>query len=63
MRRYDVDPLTAVLACAPGGVSEIAITASQLGAEVGIVLAIHTVRVLAVVLLVLPVLVVWLGPA
>lgn len=56
-RRYEIDPLTAVLACAPGGVTEIAVTASRLGARLGPVLAIHTVRVLAVVLLVLPALV------
>jgi uncharacterized protein len=62
VRRYDVDPLTAVLACAPGGVSEIAVTGAQMGAEMGVLLAIHTVRVLAVVLLVLPVLVALLGP-
>jgi uncharacterized protein len=63
VRRYDVDPLTAVLACAPGGLSEIAVTGAQLGAQMGVLLAIHTVRVLAVVLLVLPVLVAVLGPS
>jgi uncharacterized protein len=63
VRRYDVDPLTAILACAPGGLSEIAVTGSQLGAQMGVLLAIHTVRVLAVVLLVLPLLVAVLGPA
>lgn len=59
--RYDVDAMTAVLACAPGGVSGIAITADQMGARMGVVLAIHTVRVLAVVLAALPLLVAWLG--
>lgn len=57
VRRYRIDPVTAVLACAPGGVSEIAVIASRLGARMGVVLAIHSVRVLSVVLLVLPVLV------
>ena len=61
VRRYGVDPLSAVLACAPGGLSEIAVTANELGARMGVVLAIHTVRVLTVVLLVLPLLVVVLG--
>ena len=62
VRHYDVDPLTAVLACAPGGLSEIAVTGAQMGAQMGVLLAIHTVRVLACVLLVLPVLVAVLGP-
>lgn len=57
VRRYGVDSLTAVLACAAGGVSEIAVTASKLGARIGVVLAIHTVRVLTVVLVLLPLLV------
>ncbi|MPZ93578.1 MAG: ammonia monooxygenase [Propionibacteriales bacterium] len=61
VRRYGIDPLTAVLACAPGGVSEIAVTASQLGARTGVVLSVHMVRVLAVVLVVLPLLVAVLG--
>lgn len=59
--RYDVDAMTAVIACAPGGLSAISITANEMGARMGVVLAIHTVRVLAVVLVVLPVLVAWLG--
>ena len=60
-RRYHVDPLTALLACAPGGVSEIAVTAQDLGARLGVVLAIHLVRVLVVVLVVLPLAVYLLG--
>ena len=60
-RRYGVDPLTALLACAPGGVSELAGTAQDMGARVGVVLAIHLVRVLAVVLVVLPVAILVLG--
>lgn len=61
VRRYAVDPLTAVLACAPGGISEISTTAQELGARTEIVIAVHAVRVLAVVLVVLPVLVVLLA--
>lgn len=60
--RYHVDPKSAVLACAPGGVSAIAVTADEMGARMGVVLAIHTVRVFAVVLVALPLLVAWLGP-
>ncbi|PXY27872.1 AbrB family transcriptional regulator [Prauserella muralis] len=59
--RYRIDPVTAVLACAPGGVSEIALTGADLGARMGVVLAVHLTRVLAVVLVVLPVLVAWSG--
>lgn len=57
-RHFGIDRLTAVLACAPGGVTEIAVTAQALGARTEIVFAVHAVRVLAVVLVVLPVLVV-----
>lgn len=56
VRRFRVDPVTAVLACAPGGVSEVAIAAQEMGARTTLVLAVHTVRVLMVVLLVLPLL-------
>ena len=56
VRHYGVDPLTAVMACAPGGVSEIALTAAQAGARMGVVLAVHGVRVLVVVTVALPLL-------
>ena len=59
--RYGIDPVTAVLACAPGGLSEISLTARAAGARMNIVLAVHMVRVLAVVLLLLPALVAWTG--
>lgn len=61
VRRYGIDSRTAVLACAPGGISEIAVAAEQLGARTGVVIAVHAVRVLAVVLVVLPLLVVLLA--
>ncbi|GAA2138059.1 hypothetical protein GCM10009844_05740 [Nocardioides koreensis] len=57
VRRYRVDAVTAVLACAPGGFSAISGVADEMGARMGVVLAVHTVRILAVVLLVLPVLI------
>jgi uncharacterized protein len=59
--RYGVDAVTAVLAFAPGGLSEITLTAREMGARMSVVLAVHMVRVLAVVLLLLPVLVAWAG--
>ncbi|MGH3311832.1 MAG: AbrB family transcriptional regulator [Streptomyces sp.] len=52
--RHQVDPATAVLACAPGGLSELSVLAVKEGADVGTVTVIHLVRVLLVVLLVLP---------
>lgn len=61
VKRYAVDPLTAVLACAPGGISELSVAAQQMGARTEVVIAIHAVRVLVVVLVVLPVLVVVLA--
>ena len=57
VRRYRIDPVTAVIACAPGGVSELAVTAQERGARMEVVLAVHMVRVITVVLVVLPVLV------
>lgn len=62
-RRYGVDPVTALFACAPGGVSEVVVVAEQAGAQVDVVVAIHLVRVLFVVLVALPALVLLLGPA
>lgn len=62
-RKYAIDPVTALLACAPGGVSEIAVVAENVGARSGIVIAVHVVRVLAVVLVALPLLLAILGPA
>ncbi|MGH3344157.1 MAG: AbrB family transcriptional regulator [Carbonactinosporaceae bacterium] len=60
-RRYGVDPATALLACAPGGVSEIAVLAHTSGARVGIVVAVHVVRVITVVVVALPLLLAVLG--
>lgn len=53
--RHGVDPLTAVLATAPGGISELASVAEHRGAAMHIVLALHLFRVLAVVLVALPI--------
>lgn len=53
--KHGVDPLTAVMAAAPGGISELAITAQRQGAMMHVVLAIHLFRVLIVVLVVLPI--------
>jgi len=61
VRRYSVDPVTALLACAPGGVAEMTILAHDLEARTAIVVAIHVVRVVTVVLVVLPLLLVVLG--
>jgi uncharacterized protein len=63
VRRYSVDPVTALLACAPGGVSEMAILADEANARTGIVIAIHVVRVATVVLVALPLLLVLLRPS
>lgn len=55
--RYQVDPITAVFACLPGGLSGIAVVAHESGARMGVVLAVHTVRILTVLLVVVPLLV------
>jgi membrane AbrB-like protein len=58
--RRNVDPLTAVMSAAPGGISVLAITAQRQGAVMHVVLAIHLFRVLVVVLVVLPLVLQWL---
>jgi len=63
VRRHRLDPTTAVLACAPGGFSELSVVAAEQGADVGTVAVVHMVRVLTVVLVILPVLVVVLAPS
>jgi membrane AbrB-like protein len=57
VRRHGVDPTTAVLACAPGGFSELSVMAVREGADVATVAVVHMVRVLVVVLVVVPTLV------
>ena len=63
VHRYSVDPVTALLACAPGGVSEMSVLADEANARTGIVIAIHVVRVATVVLVALPLLLLLLGPS
>jgi membrane AbrB-like protein len=60
-RRHGVDPMTALFACAPGGISEISIQAAEAGARLEVVLTIHLARILVVVLVVLPLVVSLLG--
>jgi len=60
-RRYGVDPVTALLACAPGGVSEMTMMADDAGARIEIVVAVHVVRVATVVLVALPLLMLFLA--
>jgi len=47
----DVDPLTAYLATSPGGVDAVAIIASSTGVDVSFVMAMQTVRLMAVLFL------------
>lgn len=60
-RRYGVDPVTALLACAPGGVGEMTMMAVDADARTEIVVAVHVVRVVTVVLIALPLLLLFLG--
>ncbi|MDQ4054365.1 MAG: AbrB family transcriptional regulator [Actinomycetota bacterium] len=60
-RRYGIDPVTALLACAPGGVSEMTMMAYDADARIEIVVAVHVVRVATVVLVALPLLMLFLG--
>jgi uncharacterized protein len=61
MKRHGLDATTAVLACAPGGLSELSVLAVKERADVVTVTVVHLVRVLVVVLLALPGLVFVLG--
>jgi uncharacterized protein len=57
VRRRGIDSTTAVLACAPGGFSELSVMAVREGADVGTVAVVHLCRVLIVVLVLVPALV------
>ncbi|NOJ60061.1 hypothetical protein HMI57_09170 [Arthrobacter sp. 260] len=59
--RHRVDPLTAVMAAAPGGISELSVAAAKQGAAMHVVLTVHLFRVLVVVLVVLPILIFVIG--
>jgi membrane AbrB-like protein len=50
-RRFGWDLPTALYACTPGGLSELAATSEDVGANTQIVIAVHTVRVIAIVVL------------
>lgn len=63
VRRYRVDAMTAVLATAPGGLSEIVGVSLDWGARTSLVVAVHSVRVLVIVLVALPLLVAYLSAA
>lgn len=56
MARYGIDPVTAVLAVTPGGLAEIMSLALDKKAQMSVVLTVHTVRLLALVLVLLPIL-------
>ncbi|HEX2176802.1 MAG TPA: AbrB family transcriptional regulator [Nocardioidaceae bacterium] len=60
-RWYGVDPVTALLACAPGGVGEMTMLALDMQARTEIVVAVHVVRVVTVVLVAMPLLLLVLG--
>ena len=59
---FGLDWRTAVFACAPGGIGEVAIAAEETGARTAVVIALHLVRVFIVVFGALPVLIWFLGP-
>jgi uncharacterized protein len=48
-KRFGWDLPTALYACTPGGLSELAATSEDVGANAQIVVAVHTVRVVAIV--------------
>jgi membrane AbrB-like protein len=50
-RRFGWDLPTALYACTPGGLSELAATSEDVGANAQVVVAVHTVRVVAIVVI------------
>jgi membrane AbrB-like protein len=50
-RRFGWDLPTALYACTPGGLSELAATSEDVGANAPVVIAVHTVRVVSIVVL------------
>lgn len=62
MGRYGVDPATAVLAVTPGGLAEVTSLAIDRGAQMGVVMTVHAVRLLTLVLVLLPIFLVVLTP-
>lgn len=62
MARYNVDPATAVFAVTPGGLVEVTALAIDKGAQMGVVLTVHAVRLFTLVFVLLPILLVVLGP-
>lgn len=55
MARYGIDPVTAVLAVTPGGLAEVTSVAIDTGAQLGVVLCVHSVRLFTLVLILLPI--------
>jgi uncharacterized protein len=53
-RRFGWDLPTALYACTPGGLSELAATSEDVGANTQIVVAVHTIRVVAIVVVLPP---------
>ena len=56
MKRYRLDPATAVLSVIPGGLAEVMGLALDKKAQISVVLTIHSVRLFAIVLVLLPIL-------
>lgn len=56
MKKYQLDPATAVLSVIPGGLAEVMGMAMDKGAQISVVLTIHSVRLFAIVLILLPIL-------
>lgn len=56
MKKYQLDPATAVLSVIPGGLAEVMGLAIDKNAQISVVLTIHTVRLFAIVLVLLPIL-------
>ncbi|WP_460747284.1 AbrB family transcriptional regulator [Nocardiopsis oceani] len=61
MARYNIDPATAVLAVTPGGLAEVTSLAIDKGAQMGVVMTVHAVRLFTLVLALLPILLVVLS--
>lgn len=48
-RLTNVDFVTALFSCAPGGISDMALIAVEMGADVAVIVAMHTIRLISLV--------------
>ena len=51
-RMTDIDFATALFSCAPGGISDMALIAIDMGADVAVIVAMHTIRLISLIVVI-----------